>query len=131
MEYAWFPFAPLIQSELNKVKREWNTQFIRKLRHDTVSGIPDEFYFLPQGMGYQDQGINITDTEISGMIQEADLNNDQEFSASAADSESQSYFYYVVQNENMAYPPDNWIEGKNTFLTIKCCKYPWLISKDH
>ena len=34
------------------------------------------------------------------------------------DSELQSYFDYVVQNENMAYPQDNWVEGKNTFLTI-------------
>ena len=63
MECAWFPFAPLIQSEPNKVKREWNTHFIRKSRHDTASGIPDEFYFLPQGVGYQDQGINVTDTQ--------------------------------------------------------------------
>ena len=63
MECAWFSFAPLIQSELNKVKREWNTHFIRKSRHDTVSGIPDELYFLPQGVGYQDQGINVTDTQ--------------------------------------------------------------------
>ena len=43
---------------------------------------------------------------------------DQEVSVYAVDSELQSYFDYVVQNENMAYPPYNWIEGKNTFLTI-------------
>ena len=89
--------------------------FIRKSRHDTVSGIPDELYFLRQGVGYQDQGINVTGTEISNMIQEADSNTDREFSAYAVDSELQSYFDYVVQNENMAYPPDNWIGGKNTF----------------
>ena len=53
--------------------------FIRKSRHDTVSGIPDELYFLRQGVGYQDQGINVTGTEISNMIQEVDLNTDQEF----------------------------------------------------
>ena len=54
------------------------------------------------------------------MIQEADLNTDQELSACAVDSELQSYFNNVVQDENMAYPPDNWIEEKNTFLTIIC-----------
>ena len=95
-----------------------DTHFIQKSRHGTVSGIHDELYFLPQGVGYQDQGINVRDTEISNMIQEADLNTDQEYSAYAVDSELQSYFDYVVQNENMAYPPDNWIEEKNTFLTI-------------
>ena len=44
-----------------------------------MTGIPDELYFLPHGVGYQDQGINVTGTEISNMIQEADLNTDQEF----------------------------------------------------
>ena len=95
-----------------------DTHFIRKSRHGTVSGIPDKLYFLPQGVGDQDQGINARDTEISNMIQEADLNTDQEYSAYAVDSELQSYFDYVVQNENLAYPQDNWVEGKNTFLTI-------------
>ena len=50
---------------------------------------------------------------MSDMIQKADLNNDQEYSSCAVDLELQSYFDYVVQNENMAYPPSNWIEGKN------------------
>ena len=95
-----------------------DTHFIQKSRHGTVSGIHDELYFLPQGVGYQDQGINVRDTEISNMIQEADLNTDQEYSAYAVDSGLQSCFDYVVQNENMAYPPDNWIEEKSTFLTI-------------
>ena len=54
------------------------------------------------------------------MIQEADLNTAQEFSASAVNSELQSYFDYVVQNENIVYPPNNWIEGKNMFLTSAC-----------
>ena len=54
------------------------------------------------------------------MIQTADLNTDQEGSACAVDSELQRYFDYLIQNENMAYPPDNWIEGKNIFLTIIC-----------
>ena len=66
--------------------------------------MPDESYFLPHGVGYQDQGINVTDTEITDMIQEADINNDQECSGCAVDSELQSYFDYAVQNENMTYP---------------------------
>ena len=47
------------------------------------------------------------------MIREADLNTDQEYSSCVMDSELQSYFDYVVQNKNIAYPLDNWIEKKN------------------
>ena len=72
-----------------------------------MSGLPDELYFLPQEAGYQDQRINITNTEISDKIQEADLNTNQEFSACAVETELQGYFNYAVQNENMEYPPDN------------------------
>ena len=68
-----------------------------------MSGIPDELYFLPQGVDYQDQGINVTDTVTSNMIQDADLNTDQEFSACEVNSELKSYFHYVDQNENMTY----------------------------
>ena len=49
------------------------------------------------------------------MIPEDDLNTDQEFSACAVDTELRSSFDYVVQNENMKYPPDNCIEGKTRF----------------
>ena len=106
-KYIWFSFVPLIQSELIKIKSEWNKQFLLKSRHNTVSGIPDVLYFLPQGVGYQDQVITVTGTEISDMIQKADLNMDQERSSCAVDLALQSYFDYVVQNENMAYPSNN------------------------
>ena len=52
------------------------------------------------------------------MIQEDDLNTDQEFSARAVDTELRSSFDYVVQNENMKYPPDNWIEVKTRFQQL-------------
>ena len=65
-----------------------------------MSGIRDELHFLLQGVGYQDQRINVTDTKMSDMIQEVDLNTEQEFSACAVDSKLQSYFDCVIQNEN-------------------------------
>ena len=56
-----------MQSELNKVSYEWNAHFIQKSGHYTMSGLPDELYLLPQGVGYQHQVKIVTDTEISGM----------------------------------------------------------------
>lgn len=63
-----------------------------------MSSISDKLYFLPHGVGYQDQRINVTDTEISDTIQEAGLNNDQEFSACAVDSDLQSHFDFYYLN---------------------------------
>ena len=40
----------LLQSELNNVSNMWNTHLIRSSGAETVSGIPDELYFLP-GLG--------------------------------------------------------------------------------
>ena len=84
-------------------------------------------YFLPQGVASQDQGITVTDTEISGMTQEADWNTDQECSAGAVDSKFQSNFDYIVQNENTAYPPDNGIQEENITTKTKD-KFPLGIS---
>ena len=50
-----------------------------------MSGIRDELHFLLQGVGYQDQRMNVTDTKMSDMIQEVDLNTEQEVSACAVD----------------------------------------------
>lgn len=73
-------------------------------------------------MGCQNQWTDVTDTEISDIIQKADLNTEQKSSAGAMDSEFQSLLQYVVQKGNITYPPDNWIDRKNN--NYLCCKYP-------
>jgi len=37
----------LIQDDLDSKACVWNTHFIRKSAADTISGIPDELFFLP------------------------------------------------------------------------------------
>ena len=48
MELAWYTFSPLLQYELDQVKLQWNTHYIRRTRHDTIPGRPDELFFLPE-----------------------------------------------------------------------------------
>ena len=48
MECIWFCFSELLQRNIDEFKVHWNTHFIRKSRHDTVSGRPDSLYFLPE-----------------------------------------------------------------------------------
>ena len=47
----WFCIAELLQEDLNAVKEHWNTRGIRKSRNDTVAGVPDVLYYLPEGRG--------------------------------------------------------------------------------
>lgn len=44
----WYCFHGLLQQECDFIKEHWNTHYIRKSRHETVSGRPDSLFFLPE-----------------------------------------------------------------------------------
>ena len=46
MGCVWFVFSDFLQLDLDKVKHEWNSHFIRQYRHCTVPGIPSELYYF-------------------------------------------------------------------------------------
>ena len=48
MECLWFCFAGLLQRNLNQAKTHWNTHYVRKSRHDTISGKPNFLYYMPE-----------------------------------------------------------------------------------
>ena len=48
MACLWFSFAQLLQDELDKVKQHWYTHLIRGCSRDTISGRPDELFFIPE-----------------------------------------------------------------------------------
>ena len=48
MVCLWFCFAQLLQDDLDKIKQHWYTHLIRGSSHDTISGRPDELFFLPE-----------------------------------------------------------------------------------
>lgn len=43
-ECLWFCFVQLLQEDVEQLKEHWNTHYIGKWRHDTVSGRPDSLY---------------------------------------------------------------------------------------
>ena len=66
MECLWICFSSLIQKDLDLVKEQWNTRRIRASRHDTVAGIPDELYHLPERHGGVDGlALNISERQIN------------------------------------------------------------------
>ena len=119
MELAWYTFSPLLQYELDQVKLQWNTHYIRRTRHDTIPGRPDELFFLPELSGGQDQGTHISDSEIdSAYSEEENLMEDAAIIMNDVDEVLVEYFEYVVHKENLLYPPTNWKEGRELFIHI-------------
>ena len=69
MECLWFSFSPLIQKELDEVRRHWNSHYIRKSRHDTVAGRPDELFYLPECVDAKNQLQAIGNAKFQDMFQ--------------------------------------------------------------
>lgn len=67
MECLWFCFSHLIQDDLDKVREHWNSHYIRKSRFDTVSGIPDILYLLPEYVGKHDCLVSLNSAQIEEM----------------------------------------------------------------
>lgn len=116
-ECAWFVFRDLIQSDLDRIRYWWNSHFIRKSQHNTVSGIPDDLYFLPEGKGFCECGksVNIADFDRIGY---------NAFDAQAEsimyrkDEDLTEYFNYTIVAEGLCYPPQRWDEAKTIFIKI-------------
>jgi hypothetical protein len=77
MECLWFCFSWLIQQDLDRVKDHWNSHYIRKSRYDTVSGIPNILYYLPEYNGKQDCVCPVDDQEIEEMMTHCEIENGQ------------------------------------------------------
>ena len=120
MELAWYTVSLLLQYELDQVKLQWNTLYIRRTRHDTIPGRRGELFFLPELSGGQNQGTNInSDSEIdSAYSEEENLMDDATIVMNDAGEELVEYFEYVVHEENLLYPPINWKEGEELFIQI-------------
>ena len=54
VECLWFCFSSLIQQDLNHVKDNWNTHYIRRSWFDTIPGRPNELYYLPERHNSED-----------------------------------------------------------------------------
>ena len=119
MELAWYTISPLLQYNLDQVKLQWNTHYIRRTRHDTIPGRPDELLFCPESSGGQNQVTNIGDSEIdSAHSEKENLMEDATIVMNDADEELVEYFECVVHEENLLYPPTNWNEGRELFIHI-------------
>ena len=110
MACLWFCFAHLLQDDLDKVKEHWNTHLIRGSRHDTISGRPDELFFLPELHGGEDGLLHpILDDEIHSIRENLTYEEEQTI--------YQEYFEYVLENTDMQLP-NNFEQGLSLYKQL-------------
>ena len=92
MECAWFVFSAFIQTELDRIKHEWNTHYIRRSRQSCVSGVPDELYYLPHLRDYHNAGVSVTSLEINQLLQQRDVHSEASEATDVDDSTLKTLF---------------------------------------
>ena len=108
----WFCFNKLVQKGLNQTRISWNTCYIKKSRHNTHAGIPDEMYFLPENFRAHDCKFVIdnedTTTMKSQLDDELSNNFDEYFSEISRElnlpdqsewtwNEAQGYYHQLLE----------------------------------
>ena len=115
MECLWFCFSQLIQEDLDNVQEQWNTHLIRRSTHGTISGRPNELYYLPELHGGEDDLLlPIPDNEVKSMRD--NLTYEEEKSC------YQEYFEYVQENTELQHPSnaDEALELYQSLLETAC-----------
>ena len=92
---------------LDSVKGNWNTHFIRRSRHETVSGRPDELFYLPELRSSQDYKKLVTEEQCQYVLENY-------LDADESDNDYNEYFQYVVDTAGLT-SPDNWREALDLY----------------
>lgn len=100
-ECLWYCFHQLLQEDLSSVQLHWNSHYIRKSRFDTISGRPDELYFLPECSGGRNYIKSVTDEQFDDMSQYCHEYNE--------DNLYQEYFGEIFEQLHLG-EPTNWRE---------------------
>ncbi len=99
MECLWFCFSDILQKDLDSLKGHWNTHYIRRSRHETVAGRPNELYFLPALHGKHNCLCDVTGNQVEEVLENLDLTMVQ--------SDYQDYFKYIRETTGLPLPA-NW-----------------------
>lgn len=96
MEALWFCFNQILQDDLCKVKDHWNSHYIRKSHNETMSGIPDILYFLPEYYGGVECLMEISHAKLIEM--------EEKINTRIFENLYKDYFEYVLETSGLFYP---------------------------
>ena len=118
MECLWFTYSELLQSELNKMRIEWNSHLIRKSRQASVCGIPDDMFFIPEIFGYKKFGRGVSDDTIDWILQQRNIHSEASDILDGCDDQFEEYFKYVIRTLGYSIPPRDWLEAREIYDRI-------------
>jgi len=93
-----------LQADL--IRDHWNTHYIRKSRHDTIPGRPDDLFHLPENSGFEDFKCLVTDQQLDDMAVYCAVADDENIFT--------KYFNYELESLNL-HPPAKWREALALF----------------
>ena len=70
MSCLWFCFKDILRADLDHVRDHWNTYYIRKSRHDTVPGRPDELSTLQRTVGLKISDVPLQNNDLMCTVQQ-------------------------------------------------------------
>ena len=66
----WFVFSRFLQDQLDSILKQWNSHHIRRSQNHTISGVPDEMYYLPENFGYEHRGLVVSNKHVNNILQQ-------------------------------------------------------------
>ena len=79
-----------------KVKEQWNSHYIRKFRHDTIPGVPNILYYLPENSGAIDCLVRVPQDKIDEVEPQCYVDKEED--------PYTNYFEHIMQAELWDYP---------------------------
>ena len=89
---CWFVFSDFLQLDLDKVKHEWNSHFIRQYRHCTVPGFPGELDYLPHTHRFDHCGLTLSADDVENVLDRRNIYSEAEIAKEINDEPFRPYF---------------------------------------
>ena len=102
----WFFFSGILQQDLDHVLNHWNTHYIRESRFDTIGGIPDELYCIPEYYDMNDFIVPVSPEKFDHALNTYPIQSKEKI--------FQDYFQYVVEVDGLL-SPNHWREALSLY----------------
>ena len=96
MQCLWFCFKNILQADLDMVKDNWNSYYIRGSHYNTVPGRPNELYYIPEIASFQECKCAVSEEQLDNMDNYNELQDDN--------SIFDEYFRYVLESQKLLPP---------------------------
>ena len=95
-ECLWFCFSGILQNSLDEVQMYWNTHYIRPSHHETVGGVPDVLYAIPEEFGAVDCLMEVSENKL--------LEIKQTCVGEGEENIFHEYFHYQMDFQGLQFP---------------------------